>query len=1116
MGPGPASFYCDVCRILSAEPPLDATTHLVAHLLREIESALRDVLESGADRSERLSKKGIADDDRHEDEIRVVLKGLSISETDPVAVAWLSLADKKRHLRLAARAHRDALAPPRPIDQDFRKFLGEMEVILDNVLERFESHYLAYLRLLDDLLAKPSPTRTDAKVLRNYVPNNLFAFGYFFGKLSSPAWLEPLRVEGFFKHPPIPEYDHERGTVRFLSWPESRYLARMAALAPEVVLEIALSIPDTENVHVHEDLVDTALAMPPKLAVKLVPKVKAWLDSPYRSLLPDKLGALVTHLARGGQIDDALDLTRFLFAMSHGPRVMEKTGEDEAYHLSPEPRPRFDAWQYEQILKKIVPDLVVAGGERALMLFCDLLEDVAQLSQHRKECEEPEDYSYVWRPAIEDHSQNSPYELKSLLVSAVRDAAEQLVIGNIASVHRLVRMFEERRWRVFHRLALHLLRLFPEAAPGLIAERLTDHARFDELCLRHEYALLAQTRFPYLTSEDQAKILCFIEEGPDLTQFKSAVERQTGKCPTDEQAERYMKLWRRDRLAMLRDVLPKKWEECYEQLVAELGEPEHPEFPSWSGVWVGPTSPKTAEELRHMSVEEVALFLRSWQPSEGFMSPSYEGLGRELATLVASEPERFAVEAGWFKDLDPTYVCAFLSGLREAAKQKGKFPWSPVLDLCRWAVNEPREIAGRKGEHTAFDPSRTRKTIADLLSVGFEMDAAEIPFDLRTAAWEVLRPLTDDPDPTLEDEARYGGSNMDPATLSINTARGLAMHAVVRYAMWVRRHIEEGPDGKEHVARGFSEMPEVSDVLDRHLDLGYDRALAIRAVYGQWFPWLVLLDSHWAASNVAKIFPSEENLRDLHDAAWETYITFCRSYDSVFDILHEEYSRAVEQIGVVSREKKHFADPDEHLAKHLMAFYWRGKLNLQESGGILARFFSRAPDKLRRCALEFVGRSLYNTKDVVVPQVLDLLQALWVERINAARGVTSPTLHAAELAAFGWWFASAKFDDVWAVTQLKEALTLAGVVEPDYLVLERLATLAGATPALAVQCLDLIIEGDKEGWRILGWREHARTILACALRSTDDKARQVAFALVNRLCARGYLDFRDLLSGRKS
>lgn len=43
-GPGPTAFYRDACSLMDDPRRFQSTTHLVAHLMREIESALRAVL----------------------------------------------------------------------------------------------------------------------------------------------------------------------------------------------------------------------------------------------------------------------------------------------------------------------------------------------------------------------------------------------------------------------------------------------------------------------------------------------------------------------------------------------------------------------------------------------------------------------------------------------------------------------------------------------------------------------------------------------------------------------------------------------------------------------------------------------------------------------------------------------------------------------------------------------------------------------------------------------------------------------------------------------------------------------------------------------------------------
>src|SRR5215208_100194 len=167
-----------------------------------------------------------------------------------------------------------------------------------------------------------------------------------------------------------------------------------------------------------------------------------------------------------------------------------------------------------------------------------------------------------------------------------------------------------------------------------------------------------------------------------------------------------------------------------------------------------------------------------------------------------------------------------------------------------------------------------------------------LPFDLRSAAWQVIRRLTEDPNPSAEHEARYGGDNMDPLTLSINTNRGTAIHAVVEYALWCRRELESL---SEDVSRGFELLPEAAEVLDRHLRPDMEASLAVRAVYGRWLPWLLLLDESWTIERLPLLFPHQQN-EALADAVWDTYVAWCPPYDSVYRALEDQYQAAIDRV----------------------------------------------------------------------------------------------------------------------------------------------------------------------------------------------------------------------------
>jgi len=829
--------------------------------------------------------------------------------------------------------------------------------------------------------------------------------------------------------------------------------------------------------------------------------------------LPEKLGSLVAHLAKGGQAEAALTLASTLLEILPDPRPEARAEGQDAYRPPPAPRARFDTSHYERILKRDVIELMRVAPIPTFNLICDLLESCIRLSLRNQEYEGPEDLSYIWRRAIEDHTQNRVHTLKNVLVSGVRDAAELSAQGNRISIQELVSVLESRPWRAFHRIALHLLRRFPDSAPDLVAARLLNRSLFDIPGVRHEYVLLLGQCFNALMPEQQRVIFSWIEEGPDLIEFAQGQQRLTGKEPADEDLARWKRRWQRDRLAWLRPHLTEYWTQWYEALVAELGEPEHPEFGTYITSWTGPTSPRSAADLRVMSVEEIVDFLSSWHPAKDPRSPSPEGLGRLLEAVVSEGADQFAADAERFQGLDPTYVRALISGFREAVKKSQSIDWPPVLGLCRWVMEQPREDHGRSSALRDTDPDWgwTRKSIAELLSAVFDEGVATLPFDLRQTAWLILSPLTDDPEPSPEYEAYYGGSNMDPATLSINTTRGEAMHAVVRYGLWVRRHFERLPDAADRIQRGFDEMPEVRDVLDKHLDVARDPSLAVRSVYGQWFPWLILLDKSWAKDSMGRIFPSGDPEKRYRDAAWETYIFFCSPYDEVFEVLRDQYAAAIERLDASREERRQLGDPDDRLAEHLMTFYWRGKLNFGDPDGILSEFWRKVPDPIRGHALSYIGRSLDQWKDTVPPQPLQRLKALWEGRLAAAKEAATPDNYIAEMSAFGWWFVSEKFEDTWAIKQLDEALKIAGKAEPEEEVVERLASLSQNMPREAVRCLEALVKGDQEGWSFHGWREHIRTILATALRETDHETRSAAENLVHYLGSRSYFQFRDLL-----
>jgi hypothetical protein len=318
------------------------------------------------------------------------------------------------------------------------------------------------------------------------------------------------------------------------------------------------------------------------------------------------------------------------------------------------------------------------------------------------------------------------------------------------------------------------------------------------------------------------------------------------------------------------------------------------------------------------------------------------------------------------------------------------------------------------------------------------------------------------------------------------------LQAVVRYALWVRRQIEGQPRGRELARTGWEQMPEVREVLEAHLSPGRVASPAVQAVFGQWFPWLFMLDPAWAAGQRGAIFPAEAALDQLRQAAWDTYLAVSPAFDQVFELLSSEYERAASSIVADSGLSR----PQQGLAEHLVALYLRGRVPLESPGGPLARFFENASSSQRAHALAWVGQMVQG-QDRIPSEIVHRLQRLWESRLAAAEQAPDPAAHAEELAQFGIWFASGKFDGSWAVGQLLALLKLTGRVGNTSKVVERLKTYMDTMPYEVAQCIAVLVANERGAITILGWGQDAQQMLSRIVGGSDARARDIALDLLD-------------------
>jgi hypothetical protein len=1070
IGDGPQAYYRDGVR-LAATTVLESGAALLAHLSREVDSMLRRVLQPitghKAQNSTTLCPQcgsPVEKKDSLNQQIDTIASQFKL-ESDTVRI-W-------KKLKLHRHAHRDSYNRPRSV-QDATRRWTEFEGVLSVVLDAFETRYLEFHQAIDKLIEKPAPTGKDIAFISSTLPSSVKVRQYLFGTLKQPGWLKPLRNAELFDDPPGVIRDESGQRIQYALWPQATYLEAMAGneSCQKEVAEILLSVPITDNGLVHLELSKAAVRLPASVGVTLTDRIIEWnrVDS-YAGLLSVQCGLFAGQLAQAGHKDEAFRVLEEILNPA-GERLAQIHG-----------RGSHESYEYAQVLKHAVEVFAPIFPTETIDLLCNILTRILPLDLHTRY----DPHSSSWRRSVASSTGWRRYEMPDVLVDALRDAGMAAASHDPDLMPAIVRRLDQRDEDIFERITNHLL-ANASRKPADIDERILDREAFNSWRYAPEYLQVLKRWIAEADEATRQTLLDWIAAGPDLSDLT---------IETEEDRDRIVGGWQRPRVAALQAFLPEELETRRLEIeVAAAAFKTEPEDDEDGAVFVGPTSPITEEDLKSRTVQEVLDLLRRWKPKPGWREASPDGLGRTLEGVVSAAPVEYAAAAGEFIGLEPTYVRSLIGGLAEAVKKEHIFPWIDVLRLCRWVIQQPDTGTQQADRDRDPDWSWTRNSIVRLFKEALNIVPGQVPIDLREQLWNVLAPLTDDPDPAPDREKDRDG--MDFLGTAINSVRGNAMFAVLQYAVWAKRQL----DAAHQAPTNMSALPEVAEVLDAHLDIERDPSLAIRSVFGEAFPTLHWLDATWTSERVLKVFPSDPAATRYRDAALATFLIYRPAFSSLWPIMRAVYEDAVRDIGehaAADHDKAH-----ARLGIHLLLFHTYG---LEGADTAIREFMQRAPAALQRTVLDQIGRYLSQELKEAKPEMIERVRSFWdwydelAEKQEDRQG----------LQAFGWWLAGGKLGLDWSASHALTVLKRGEMLEPDHLVVEYLIEVAPANPKIAADIVLGLAGNLRDEWSFHGWHKEARIILQTVFGSGDANAIAAGRAAINLLGARGHIELLDLL-----
>lgn len=1063
VSPGTAEFWREACDRMAETPVRPTTTHMVGHALREVDSAIRAVLEERAmtQVSPEEIKKANKDKNAGNLKISAICDDLQIPASQPLRAFWLD-QNPDVPIGLHRRAHRNGLDHPRPVDAGFRTFFLQMEALFDLILERFERRYRAVFDDLDLLLAEQHPTEAHAERLAQKFPANETARRYFFSRASA-AWLGALREKDFFRNPPQPIIEPDGQVLALNRWPESEYLVRVAVQDPAATTEAALDVPPTDNSYVIWDLVKVALALPPAHGVRLVPTIVAAVPGPYGVIAADEIGELALRFAREGHVDAADQLVRSVL------KEVPVRGQQAVR-----------VYDYVSVVRGVLPDVAAFVGLPALEFTIGLLATAVKTYGG-----DGEDQSRFWRPAL-PANEREPFgpDARDALVDAVLAIADKLLISGQATLEQVLVLLERHPALIFRRLAAHLVREHGQGEVKAVRRYVFERGLLADDGAEHEFQLLLRDAHGWLEAHEVQRLVDDILAGPDIERWRDQFTRAGNHPGPEARLRDRADLWIRDRLAPLEPVLDAAARSRYQQLIAE-----HGPAPDLSiapvriiGGWSSGDSPVDANELEPLSSAELVSFLADWQPPRDWRELDRSSISPALSASIAAAAEQRSQNAAEFIGVEPAHAAAILDGFAVAAKDRRALDWPALIDFLTWVdAQAVAELSAGRTTRADRQWRPARYNVLHLLGLGLGYAEDGIPAECEPALMAIVRSAAADPDPQTE---------RDDSSSALDAVRSTALRTALRIGVWKRQ------------ADPSASPADILSLVEQHCGADDDSA-AVQEALGRGLPLMYYLDAAWTREHLADILPTSTGREKAWAAAWRGYLDNQPPPDELWELLLPHYEHAVAELSPVGDEWAVMRA--SQLAIHLGHRYWFGHIGLDDADHLLRRFYQQAPPRAAAVILDSVGNTLAGAVPLQSER-RERLMKLWEYRLASVGQDAAPD----ELGSFDAWYLSDAFDETWALAQLRNVMSKDKNFHPSVRVLRKMADNAAQH---ATACLDIFeqwLDNDPNYWDYARSLDDMTAILQAASGVGQPEHVRVE-QIVSRFAARGTTELRSAL-----
>ncbi len=1007
-------------------------------------------------------------------------------------------------------------------EQEFSKCVAILEQIVYDLLAPVTAQDQEEIQ---SILDRTEPSTDDAESLYKLITKKGANYVFFFSNSTDSWWIPFLEEKGFFRRPPNTKSLSE-GRIQYPFWPELQYLKNVCKDDPEEVIQLVLQLPEVDNPRVYDSILEIALELAGEQSARLKPKMLEYAKLEHQ-FLAHKYPKLLAHWTTKDQTEAALELVEILLQFYPDEKAEDKRARRRSHPkdwtTSLDPRLRFDEWEFNEILEKGVRSLAERDPYRTARILIDATASMIPLRFHQDELTKigSNDNSVFWCPRV-NVSLKDYQNPDEALVHELTFACEQVYEKARESVAVLDQALRKKHWYIFTRIRQHLFALHSnEQTKPWIREMILAHQDYDKWHHHFEFQRmirLACENFgsDLLSKTEKKQIFDAILSGPSEPNYRERM----GDRFTEEGFNARKRGFHLAQLTPFTPLLIGKYGEYFKELNAEEERPvtddDYMPFRSEGAKFIQNRSPKSIEELKKWSDEDLLSFLIEWEnphhdPDEWSIDINFAGLAQEFQSIFKENimPEELRLQF-WMKNRElvgrPIYVRAMVSAIHEQVESKQFDKLDQWFDFCEWVLSHPDQP--KKEGVNSSDTSKegpdwqsSRRAVGDFVGMCLRKEIS-VPIKRRNGLVSLLDMLCTQYDRGLDEDEPVVLDRDDQFTEAINNTRSRALENLVDFGLWVRRH------------DGNADVPEIKAILDKRLSSQAKHPLTLpeHAMLGRLYRWIFSLDEKWAIARKSAFFP--KNKMRAWREAFGNFLRHSHPYRPIYNELSDNFEFSLDHLDYL----KHQMDFDkksaqDFLGQHLFHYYLWKVYRLKGDESLLERFYQKTENDRNYWATLFghVGRLLGNTNQ---------LDRGLKERIFTFFEWRLEEGEPSELQKFVNWLEADCLEAEWRLNAYSRILDFLPNLNADqwtdqsgHISFHAIPKMREMLPMVCggvVECFAKLIDSmPKSGVPYLR-TDDAKAILKAGLDHEDKDVREKARETQDNLLRRGYFSVKDL------